>query len=115
MYLLSCETSLIAPKLSVCIHPRPTLQKHARRFLVRSRFLRVKRGVIRLQALVRGVLLRMRLRRWHASATTIQRRYRGYRRARKQHLQFINTRKAVLLIQNEWREWKRRQGVEYNW
>ena len=77
--------------------------------------MRLKKGMIRLQALVRGVLIRIRIRRWHRSATKIQRRYRGYRRTKPERIEFINTKKAVAVIQNEWREWKRRQGVEYLW
>ena len=59
-------------------------QKHVRKFILRTRFLKLKRAVIRLQGVVRGVLLRIRLRRWHQKAIQIQRRYRGYRRARQE-------------------------------
>jgi myosin heavy subunit len=91
------------------------LQKYARRYILRSRFVRLRHGVIRLQATVRGVLVRARLRRWHEHATKIQHRYRGYRRTRHQRASFLAVKRAVTLIQAEWREFKRRQGVVYNW
>ena len=90
-------------------------QKYVRSFIHRRRYTKLKRGVIRLQALVRGALLRIKIKHWHRNATKIQHKYQGYRKTKQQRDSFISFKKAVILIQNEWREWKYRQGVEYNW
>ena len=49
-----------------------SLQKYVRAYILRLRYVKLKKGVIHLQAIVRGVLLRNRIKRWHQSATKIQ-------------------------------------------
>ena len=80
--------------------------------MARKRFLRLKSGFTRLQAAIRGFLVRRKVKRMHDSATKIQRQYRGYKKTKKDQDSFIQLKKATSVIQNEWRRWKYRQGIE---
>ena len=90
-----------------------SLQRIVRGFVARKRFLRLKSGFTRLQAAIRGFLVRKKVKRMHDSATKIQRQYRGYKKTKKDQDSFIQLKKATSVIQNEWRRWKYRQGIEW--
>ena len=92
-----------------------SLQRIVRGFVARKRFLRLKSGFTRLQAAIRGFLVRKKVKRMHDSATKIQRQYRGYKKTKKDQDSFIQLKKATSVIQNEWRRWKYRQGIEGWW
>ena len=74
--------------------------------------MKIRRGFTRLQAVFRGLIARKKVRRWHNSATKIQQKYRGYKQTKKKREDFLNVQKATSVIQQEWRRWKFRNGIE---
>ncbi|KAI0229235.1 hypothetical protein LSAT2_020347 [Lamellibrachia satsuma] len=98
--------------VNMSVYAAITVQKNVRMFFTRRCFLKMRLGITKLQAMVRGSILRRTVARWHDNVRKIQRCYRAHQRTRTDRQQLFDTRKAVRLIQNEWRLWKLRQGIE---
>ena len=88
-------------------------QRIAKGYIARKRFLKIRRGVIRLQALFRGFSVRKKLRKIKHSAKTIQCSFRNHKKMQQERQNFLQMRKASETIQNEWRRFKFRQGIEW--
>ena len=74
--------------------------------------MKLRRGIIKLQAMVRGFIVRVKLKKMSWGAKVIQKKYRTHRSTKNEREDLINIRKATKVIQNEWRRWKFRHGVE---
>ncbi|WKX90047.1 hypothetical protein Q1695_009130 [Nippostrongylus brasiliensis] len=84
-----------------------TLQRWFRTIIARKRFLRLKQGIVKIQALVRGVLVRSRLRRQAYAALVIQSHWRGYREEHR----YRHLRDAVIAIQAAYRGREARKRI----
>ncbi|KAF1769018.1 hypothetical protein GCK72_000831 [Caenorhabditis remanei] len=76
-----------------------TLQRWFRTMLARKRYLRMKEGIIKIQALIRGSIARNEVRRKALAAQTIQCNWKTYKERRK----YLSTRAAVIGIQSAFR------------
>ncbi|ETN79347.1 hypothetical protein NECAME_09880 [Necator americanus] len=76
-----------------------TLQRWFRTVIARKRYLRLRQGIIKIQALVRGVMLRSRLRRQAYAALVIQSNWRRYRDEHR----YKKLRTAIIAIQAAFR------------
>ncbi|KAK6730480.1 hypothetical protein RB195_007130 [Necator americanus] len=76
-----------------------TLQRWFRTVIARKRYLRLRQGIIKIQALVRGVMLRSRLRRQAYAALVIQSNWRRYRDGHR----YKKLRTAIIAIQAAFR------------
>ncbi|KAE9418712.1 hypothetical protein Angca_008849 [Angiostrongylus cantonensis] len=76
-----------------------TLQRWFRMIIARKRYLRFKQGIVKIQALVRGVLVRSWIRRQAYAALVIQSNFRRYREEHRYRL----LREAVIAIQAAYR------------
>ncbi|CAI2315989.1 unnamed protein product [Caenorhabditis sp. 36 PRJEB53466] len=85
-----------------------TLQRWFRTLLARKRFLRMKDGIVKIQALIRGSIARNAVRRKALAAQTIQCNWKRFKARQK----YVATRTAVLAIQSAYRgaEARRRIG-----
>ncbi|CAB3408102.1 unnamed protein product [Caenorhabditis bovis] len=72
-----------------------TLQRWFRTMLARKRYLKMKEGIVKIQALIRGSLIRAQVRRKAVAAQTIQSNWRRFREQRRYQL----LRNAVIAIQ----------------
>ena len=90
-----------------------SFQSYARAFVARKKFLRLRKYVIKIQAFFRGCIVRCQMFRMRKSAKTIQTRFRCYKKTKNERENFLHFKKAAATIQNEWRRWKQRNGVEY--
>ncbi|CAL2029784.1 unnamed protein product [Caenorhabditis brenneri] len=76
-----------------------TLQRWFRTMLARKRYLRMKEGIIKIQALIRGSLARNEVRRKALAAQTIQCNWKAFKARQK----YLSTRNAVIAIQSAFR------------
>ncbi|CCD71914.1 Unconventional myosin-IXa-like [Caenorhabditis elegans] len=76
-----------------------TLQRWFRTMLARKRYLRMKEGIIKIQALIRGSFARAEVRKKALAAQTIQCNWKKY----KQRQKYLSIRESVIALQSAYR------------
>ncbi|VDM63316.1 unnamed protein product [Angiostrongylus costaricensis] len=100
IYMRDAEKLMLDDQLHrVIMQHIDTLQRWFRMIIARKRYLRFKQGIVKIQALVRGVLVRSRIRKQAYAALVIQSNYRRNREERRYRL----LREAVIAVQAAYR------------
>uniref|UniRef100_A0A8R1DFX9 Uncharacterized protein n=1 Tax=Caenorhabditis japonica TaxID=281687 RepID=A0A8R1DFX9_CAEJA len=84
-----------------------TLQRWFRTLLARKRYLRMKEGIVKIQALIRGSLARSEVRKKALAAQKIQCNWKKHKERRK----YLAVRSSILALQSAWRGAETRKRI----